>query len=218
LRTIASAVALYQKNNALWVDGIPWANTLSHMWIQKNTMNRPQIDTSNRQISQAESMSWFEKLPNRWKVILGEMVQRASTQQERNEILSGRYPVALTDTRTGTWIIIMWSQTIEFPVSYSRNGKFVRGFSEWDNAVNYGSIEHFTQWLPYQRGGMKIQVREQEPWHGTWSLKWWHAAAWSWANWLRNTIWCKWLPPAVAATLANYVNKNNKWFWYASRT
>ncbi len=178
-------------------------------------MNDKDVAKTNTKLRTAEKTENLD-IPRKWELIFKEFFLHAKNKQEQKEILSGKYPIALTDTRTGKWLIIMGKNTLEFPVSYSRNGKFAKWPTQGDNAVNYGFIEHFTQGLPYSRGGMKVQVREQEA-GGTGSLKWWHAAVWNWENGLRKTIGCKWLPPDVAVTLAWYVNKTGKWFWYASR-
>lgn len=222
---IVQAIALFQKvHGGLTVDGILGKKTLKALNEDANAwrttpMPESEIWKANKKMDRVDNAGNLE-IPRKWGVIFKEFFLHAKNKQEQNEILSGKYPIALTDTRTGKWCVIMGKKNFEFPVSYSKNWKFTKWPTQGDNAVNYGFIEHFTSGKPYKHGWMKIEVAESLqilPGAKEASVKWWHAAEWKWANWLRNTIWCKWLPPDVAATLASYVNKAGKGFGYASR-
>ena len=224
---IVKSLALFQHitGKPLKVNGILDTKTYDALQIAQNQdrstpMSEHDIGKVNKNLKRAEKIQNLE-IPEKWNIIFKEFFLHAKNKQEQKEILSGKYPIALTDTRTGRWIIIMGKSTVEFPVSYSKNGKFAKWPTQWDNAVNYGFIEHFTSGKPYKYGGMKIEVAESLtvlPGRNEPSVKWWHAAAGDGKNGLRNTIGCKWLPPEIAKTLATYVNKAWKGFWYASRT
>jgi hypothetical protein len=41
------------------------------------------------------------EIPRKWGAVFKEFFLHAKNKQEQNEILSGKYPIALTDTRTG---------------------------------------------------------------------------------------------------------------------
>ncbi len=223
---IVQAIALFQKvHGGLTVDGILGKKTLQALnedinaW-RSTPMSESEIGKAGKKMDRVDTAGNLE-IPRKWGVIFKEFFLHAKSKQEQNEILSGKYPIALADIRQKKWIIIMGKETIEFPMSFAKNGKIKKGPTEWDNATNYGFIEHFTKWRPYKYGWMAIESIEattmykgfKEP-----NVKWWHASPGKWPNWLRNTIWCKGLPNDVAAKLAKYVNKNGKWYWYASLT
>lgn len=241
------AVAKFQKvRGNLTIDGIPGKETLKALNIStKEDIHTPmtgeEIGRKNAILKEGENAEIREKLSERWKVIFDEFSLHLSAQ-ERNEMLTGKYPIALTDSRTKKCILVMGKETKEFPVIFGsgivrdknwniiatyppvRNGKH-----SWDHATMADVVYRFNgSYIAEEKYGRAaanrgekgnktiLGARIESPESAANGEKWWHGVADyripGWATW-----WCVGMKVQDARYLAQCVEKTGKWYWYVSK-
>jgi hypothetical protein len=227
------AIAKFQKvYGNLEVDGIIWKGTIKALKKSSKEpfhtpMTEEEIDWKNTTLKRAEKSEVRENLSERWKVIFDELFLKV-TSKEQQEILEGKVPITLADSKNKKWLYITRNGDIqEFTIIIWQNWVTTGSYVEWDRKTPIKMVHRFNRVIIAQNpngsanndwtshtvlwASIQSDLSQAYGWryfHGVWNGR---DAGWG------KTFWCVWLPIPIARKIAFDVQKAwNRGFWYVA--